>query len=99
MSEDEFELVRGGGNVFRDLGDASAEELQLKAMLAGEIIEVLDVQKISVRGAHEVTGLTEADFSAVRRAKLQQFTVERLFEMLARLDPERRPPFTTKARG
>jgi predicted XRE-type DNA-binding protein len=88
MSDDEFELVRGSGNVFRDMGDANAEVLQLKAILAGKIIEVLDEQKISVRRAHELTGFAAADFSRVRQAKLQRFTVDRLMQMLAKLNQD-----------
>jgi predicted XRE-type DNA-binding protein len=88
MSDDEFELVRGSGNVFRDMGDANAEVLQLKAILAGKIIEVLDEQKISVRRAHEMTGFAAADFSRVRQAKLQRFTVDRLMQMLAKLNQD-----------
>jgi predicted XRE-type DNA-binding protein len=88
MSDDEFELVRGSGNVFRDLGHANAEVLQLKAILAGKIVEVLDEQQISVRRAHELAGFAAADFSRVRQAKLQRFTVDRLLEMLARLNQD-----------
>jgi hypothetical protein len=42
MSDDDFELVHGSGNVFRDFGDPNAEVLQLKAILAGKIVDVLD---------------------------------------------------------
>jgi predicted XRE-type DNA-binding protein len=85
MNDHEFELVRGSGNVFRDMGDANAEVLQLKAILAGKIIEVLDKQRIGIRRAQEFTGFAAADFSYVRQAKLQRFTVDRLTQMLARL--------------
>lgn len=88
MNDDEFELVRGSGNVFRDMGNADAEVLQLKAILAGKIIEVLDEQKISVRRAHELTGFAAADFSRVRQAKLQRFTVDRLMQVLAKLNQD-----------
>jgi predicted XRE-type DNA-binding protein len=86
MSDDEFELIRGSGNVFRDLGDADAEVLQLKAIFAGKIIEVLDEQKISVRRAYGLTGFAAAEFSQVRQAKLRRIPVERLARMLAKLD-------------
>jgi predicted XRE-type DNA-binding protein len=88
MSDNDFELVRGSGNVFRDLGEPNAELLQLKAILAGKIIGVLDEQHISVRQAHDLTGFAAADFSRVRQAKLQRFTVDRLIEMLGRLGQE-----------
>jgi len=88
MSKDDFELVHGSGNVFRDFGDPDAEILQLKAILAGKIIDVLDAQKISVRRAHELTGFAAADFSRVRQAKLQRFTLDRLISMLGKLDQD-----------
>ena len=85
MSDDDFELIRGSGNVFRDFSDANAEVLQLKAILAGKIVDVLDEQKISMRRAQERTGVSASDFSRVRQAKLQRFTVDRLMEMLGKL--------------
>jgi len=86
MSDDDFELIRGSGNVFRDFGEANAEVLQLKAILAGKIVDVLDAQNISVRRARELTGFSASDFSRVRQAKLQRFTVDRLIGMLGKLD-------------
>ena len=42
MKSEAIELVRGSGNVFRDLGHASPDVEQLKAILAAEIIKMLD---------------------------------------------------------
>ena len=86
--DDDFELVHGSGNVFRDFGDPNAEVLQLKAILAGKIIDVLDEQKLSVRRAHEITGFAAADFSRVRQANLRRFTIDRLMAMLSKLDQD-----------
>ena len=88
MSKDDFELVHGSGNVFRDMGYADAEVLQLKAVLGSKIIGVLDDQKISVRRAHELTGFAAADFSRVRQARLQRFTIDRLMAMLGKLNQD-----------
>src|SRR2546421_8759142 len=85
MSDDEMELVHGSGNVFRDFGAPDAEVLQLKAILAGKIIDVLDEQKISVRRAQKLTGYAAADFSRVRQAKLQRFTLDRLIAKICKL--------------
>lgn len=85
MSDDEFELIHGSGNIFRDFGDPDADVLQLKAILAAEIIKVLDAQKVTVRRAHELTGFAAADFSRVRQAKLSRFTIDRLMGMLEKL--------------
>ena len=86
MSDEEFELVRGSGNVFADFGDANAEAEQLKAILAAQIIRVLDARGLTVRAAAELTGTAAADFSRIRRAKLDRFTIDRLMMVLSRLD-------------
>jgi len=85
MKTDEIELVRGSGNVFRDMGHASADVEQLKAILAAEIIKMLDRQGLSVRGAHARTGIAAADFSRIRNANLSRFTLDRLVSTLNRL--------------
>ena len=56
MNDGEFELVRGSGNVFRNLGLPNPEVEQVKAILAAKIIGVLDERSLSVRRAHDVTG-------------------------------------------
>lgn len=83
---DDFELERGSGNVFSDFGHANAEAEQLKATLAAEIIRVLDARGLTVRAAAELTGTAAADFSRIRRAKLDRFTIDRLMMVLGRLD-------------
>ena len=86
MSDDDFELVRGSGNVFADFGDPNAEAEQLKAILAAQIIRVLDARGLTVRAAAELTGTAAADFSRIRRVKLDRFTIDRLMMVLSRLD-------------
>lgn len=83
---DKLELVHGSGNVFRDFGRADADVEQMKAILAAQVIEVLDDRALSVRAAQELTGIAAADFSRIRRAKLDRFTIDRLVTILNRLD-------------
>jgi predicted XRE-type DNA-binding protein len=85
MSKDEFDIIRGSGNVFRDLGHPDADREQLRALLAARIIGVLDDRKLTVRAAHELTGFAAADFSRIRQAKLDRFTIDRLIVILAGL--------------
>ncbi len=99
MSKDDFELVRGSGNVFRDLGHPDADILQAKAILAAKIIGVLDDRRITVRRAHELTGFAAADFSRVRQAKLQRFTLERLISMLVKLNDDVEVSIDVRPRG
>lgn len=86
MSEEEFDLVRGSGNVFRDFDDPDADIKQAKAILAAQIIGIIDDRKLSVRKAASVTGFAAADFSRVRSADLGRFTLDRLIKMLRALD-------------
>lgn len=84
MSE-KLDVVRGSGNVFRDLGHENADTAQFKAILAAEIIKVLDRERLSVRAAHDCTGIAAADFSRIRNANLRRFTVDRLVTIINRL--------------
>jgi predicted XRE-type DNA-binding protein len=80
-----LDVVRGSGNVFRDLGRQNADAEQCKAILAAEIIKALDRDKLSVRAAQSRTGIAAADFSRIRNADLARFTVDRLLGILNRL--------------
>ena len=82
MKQGKLEVVRGTGNVFRDLGCKNPDVEQLKAILAAEIIKTLDRQRLSVRAAHDLTGYAAADFSRIRNANLDRFTLDRLMSIL-----------------
>lgn len=84
--KDKIELVRGSGNVFCDFGHKNADLEQLKSILAAKIIGVLDDRDITVRTARSMTGVAAADFSRIRNAQLDRFTVDRLMTILNRLD-------------
>ncbi|MGD1097447.1 MAG: helix-turn-helix transcriptional regulator [Bryobacteraceae bacterium] len=85
MKSEKLEVVRGTGNVFRDLGHKNADVEQFKAILAAEIIKALDKERISVRAAHDLTGVAAADFSRIRNADLGRFTIDRLMSILSGL--------------
>jgi predicted XRE-type DNA-binding protein len=85
MKNEKLKVVRGTGNVFRDLGHENADAQQFKAILAAEIIKALDRDGLSVRAAHSRTGIAAADFSRIRNADLRRFTVDRLMSIINRL--------------
>jgi predicted XRE-type DNA-binding protein len=85
---DNVEIIRGSGNVFRDLGHPDADREQLRTLLAAKIIGVLDDRKLTVRAAHEITGVAAADFSRIRNANLGRFTIDRLMTILSGLGQE-----------
>ncbi|MGA7924700.1 MAG: helix-turn-helix transcriptional regulator [Candidatus Sulfotelmatobacter sp.] len=85
MKKEKLEVARGSGNVFRDLGHKNADADQFKAILAAEIIKTLDRERLTVRAAHSRTGIAAADFSRIRNADLDRFTVDRLMSIINRL--------------
>ena len=98
MKDNEFELVEGRGNVFRDLGDPDADLKQAKAILAARIIGVLDDRGLSVRRAAALTRFAAGDFLRVRNADLGRFTLDRLMKMLSALDGNLRVTVHVEAR-
>ena len=84
-TEDDFELVHGSGNVFRDFGRADADVQQTKALLAARIIGILDDEGLSTRKAEVRTGINHADFTRIRNVQLDRFTIDRLMTVLNKL--------------
>ena len=82
---DEFEVLRGSGNIFADFGDADAEAKKLKATIAAEIIATLDKRGLSVRAAAKAAHLDPSDIQRIRNADLSRFTIDRLVRVAYRL--------------
>ena len=53
MKAKNLEVVRGSGNVFRDVGHKDADAARLKAVLAAEIIKALDREAAHITAAPE----------------------------------------------
>jgi hypothetical protein len=66
MKGEPFEVIRGSGNVYRDVGKDNPDLRQFKANLATEIIKALDRDRLAVRKAQALTGIAAADFSRIR---------------------------------
>ena len=88
MSDEQIELVRGSGNVFRDFGVAHADIEQGKAIVAARIIHILDERALSPCKAAVASGYPYADFSRIRKADLSRFSLDRLMKMLNALDDQ-----------
>ena len=82
---EDMELERGSGNVFRDFGGPDADVQQLKALLAAQIIALLDGRKLTVREAERLTGVSHSEFARIRKPDLKRFTSDRLILILNKL--------------
>lgn len=88
MSNDDCELVRGSGNVYRDFGRPDAGLAQARAFVAAKIIRTLDDRNLSTRAAERLTGIAHTEFVRIRNTQLRRFTLDRLIEILGSLDKE-----------
>ena len=103
MNDEKLEFIRGSGNVYRDFGYPDADLLLLKATDAGSVMRMLDQQGLSVRKAQTMTGIAAADFSRIRQADLDRFTLDRLVTIAGRLGAKvrltvRHPRVTSRRR-
>ena len=82
----DIEVVRGSGNVFRDFEELDADVRQTKAILAAQIIGILEDRELSTRKAQALTGVDQSDFTRIRNARLGRFTIDRLMTILNKFD-------------
>jgi len=97
-TDNDFELVRGSGNIYQDFGDADAGVRQAKAILAAEIIKVLEAEQLSTRQAETRSGVNHSEFVRIRRANLARFTIDRLISILGRLNQDVELTVTSRPR-
>ncbi len=83
---EEIELVRGSGNIYKDLGFPDADVRQTKVLLASKIIGILDERELSTRQAEGLTGVSHSEFSRIRKPDLKRFTIDRLITILNKWD-------------
>jgi predicted XRE-type DNA-binding protein len=88
MSNDDFDLIRGSGNVYRDFGRPNAGLEQARAIIAAKIIRTLDERKLSTRDAEKLTGVSHSEFTRIRNTQLRRFTLDRMISILGKLDEE-----------
>jgi predicted XRE-type DNA-binding protein len=99
MTGDDMEIVRGSGNVFRDFDYPDADVRQAKALLAAQIIKVLDAEELSTRQAEARTGIAHSEFVRIRNVNLARFTIDRLVTILGRLGQQVEFSFTVPPRA
>ena len=83
-----IKITRGSGNVFADLGFSNADEMLTRAHLTHSITTILKRRGLKQKAAAEILGLKQPDVSALMNGKFLDFSVERLLNLLVRLDQE-----------
>ena len=74
------------GNVFKDLGLPHPERLMARAQIMIEIEQIIKQRGWSQKKAASVLGIPQSKVSCLMSGKLDMFSVDRLFDLLNRLD-------------
>ena len=90
MTDEKLEIYHGSGNVFRDTNVPDADVKMMKTRVAAAIINILDETRMTVRQAGKAADVHYGDFSCIRNADLSRFTLDRLLNILKRLEPNTR---------
>ncbi len=93
MSET-IEIIRGSDNIYKDFNLPDADVRQTKVLLASEIVKVLENRGLSTRQAQKQTGVDHSVFVRLRKPNLKGMTIDRLINILNKLDQKVEMSFT-----
>src|SRR5690606_2513800 len=82
------DITRGTGNVFADLELPDAKERQTKTRLAMALNALMAERKLKQVAAASILGIPQPRVSALSRYRLNDFSVEKLMELLTLLDQD-----------
>ena len=88
MSKDKDKIIRGSGNIYKDLGHPNAEEMQAKAILASRIMSIIEKNKWTQKKAAEMLGLTQPKISLLSRGQFSSFSIGKLINLLNKLNQD-----------
>jgi len=80
-----IEIEKGSGNVYADLGMAEAQEMYVKAQLAGKISEIVEARGWTQQRAAEALGISQPKLSQLLRGQFRGISEAKMLELLARL--------------
>ena len=79
-------ILRGNGNVFRDLGLAHPERVLARAQVMFRIAEIIRERGLTQKEASKLLGIPQSKVSCLMNGKLSMFSLDYLFEFLNALD-------------
>lgn len=80
------DYIVGSGNVFTDMGFASAQEKLAKVKLASVINRIIHDRGLTQKKAGKILGINQPEVTALKNGRLKGFSIERLFSFLEALD-------------
>lgn len=82
------EVTKGSRNVFADLGFDKPEEMRIRAWLTHQIYQIIKNRGLTQKEAGQLLGLKQPDVSDLMNGKFMDFSVDRLLNLLVRLNQE-----------
>ena len=86
MTNEKIEYEVGSGNVFKDLDIPNPEEYLAKTRLALIIYDIITERKLKHSKAAKQLGIGKTEVTALLNGRLDDFSIERLFAFLRKLD-------------
>jgi predicted XRE-type DNA-binding protein len=78
-------IEKSSGNVYADLGMADAQEMLVKAKLAGKIGDIIKHQNLTQQKAAELLAMPQPKVSMLLRGQFRGISEAKMLECLARL--------------
>jgi len=81
-------IVTSSGNVFADLGfdEFESENLRIRSVLMATINQYINDNKLSQADAAKLFGEKQPRISEIKQGKIELYTVDKLINLLARID-------------
>ena len=79
-------IVKGSGNVFKDLGLEDADRLFTRSEIMIRIVKILKERRLTQRQAGKILNLPQSKVSALMNGRLNLFSMDYLLKMLNLLD-------------
>ena len=97
-------IHRGSGNIYKDLGFSDYEEMEAKAILASQIVSIIEKKQWTQREAAEILELTQPKVSLLVRGQFSGFSIGKLINLLNKLNQDieiviKPKPFSSKHIG
>jgi len=80
-----IEIEKGSANVYEDPGLPDAAEMQVKAILAAKIGEIIKHRHLSQTQASEILGIPQPKLSGMLRGKFRGISEAKMLECMNRL--------------
>lgn len=80
-----IQIEKAATNIYQDLGFPNAEEMQVKAVLAAKIGEIIKYRHLTQMQAAELLGITQPKLSGMLRGQFRGISESKMIDCLNRL--------------